>query len=271
MNERQWRRLILHLPPPKPARGIPAKDHRTVIEAIQWVAHTGAPWRDLPSDAGFCWKTAAARLYRCTASVVWAKILAELQLEVAGHGRVYRSKHFVDGTVVRAHQRAAGAKVGSRENKALGRSRGGFTTKFHVRAEGNGMPLAFVLTPGQRHEARVFEPLMEMGESLGRADPNRSPSPPEHVVGDKGYGYQRIRRYLARREIRAVIPRRSNQGEDPHFDRELYRERNKVKRLVGRLKQWRRVATRYEKRAGNYLAMLMLAATVPWPQFADTS
>ena len=110
-----------------------------------------------------------------------------------------------------------------------------------------------------------------MDESLGRAGPNGSPTPPERVVGDKGYSYQRIRRYLARRGIRAVIPRRSDQGEDPHFDRELYRERNKVECLVGRLKQWRRVATRYDKRSGNYLAMLMLAATVLWLQFADTS
>ena len=160
LNERRWRRLLPHLPPQKPARGRPAKDHRTVIEAILWVARTGAPWQDLPSDAGACWKTAAARFYRWTASGVWAKILAELQLEVAERGRVDRSKHFVDGTVVRAHQCAAGASAGSQENEALGRSRGGFTTKFHVRAEGNGMPLAFVLTSGQWHEARAFEPLM---------------------------------------------------------------------------------------------------------------
>lgn len=242
-----------------------------MIEAILWVARTGAPWRDLPADAGVCWKTAAGRFYRWAASGIWASILVELQQEADERGDVDRSKHFVDGTVVRAHQHAAGARAGTQENEALGRSRGGFTTKFHVKAEGNGKPLAFVLTPGQRHEVRAFEPLMEVDEFVGRDGPNGSPIRPERVVGDKGYSYHRIRRYLAYRGILAVIPRRSDQDEDPHFDRGLYRERNKVERLVGRLKQWRRVATRYEKRAGSYLAMLMLAAIVLWLQFADTS
>jgi len=84
------------------------------------------------------------------------------------------------------------------------------------------------------------------------------------VVGDRGYSYDRIRENLAQREILSVIPLRSNQGRHLIFDRETYRERNKVERLVGRLKQWRRIATRYDKRAVSYLAMLTLAAIVLW-------
>jgi transposase len=258
LNERQWARLLPLLPPQKPPRGRPAKDHRTVLNAILWVMRTGAPWRDLPADAGVCWKTVASRFYRWTDSGVWGKILAELQRDADENGGVAWSKQYVDGSSVRAHQHAAGAKGSDGEKEALGRSRGGFSTKFHVKADGEGKPLALIVTPGQRHESKVFESLMEA--SAGGTEGRR----PETLLGDKGYSYRGIRLHLARRGIRAVIPLRSDQGEDPGFDRAAYRERNRVERLVGRLKQWRRVATRYEKRASNYLAVLMLASIVVW-------
>lgn len=259
----QWARLLPLLPPQRPVRGRPAKDHRVVVNAILWVLRTGAPWRDLLADAGVCWKTAASRFYRWTASGVWQRVLAELQRAADEHGGIDWSMHFVDGSSVRAHQHAAGARGGRQDEEALGRSRGGFSTKFHVRAEGSGKPVAFVLSPGQRHEAKLFEPLMEVG-TVKRDDGERSQLRPECVVGDRGYSYDRIRGYLARRDIASVIPLRSDQGQDPGFDRETYRERNRVERLVGRLKQWRRIATRYDKRAVNYLAMLTLAAIVLW-------
>jgi transposase len=115
----------------------------------------------LPADAGVCWKTAAGRFYRCTDSGVWRNVLGELQQDADEHGRLDRSKHFVDGSSVRAHQHAAGAKGGTAENEAFGRSRGGLSTEFHVRADDNGKPLALLLSAGQRHEATLSEPLME--------------------------------------------------------------------------------------------------------------
>ena len=102
---------------------------------------------------------------------------------------------------------------------------------------------------------------MEKGGVRGAGAPCASPG---CVASDKGYSYVRIRHYLARRGITAAIPLRSDQGHDPGFDRETYRQRNKVERLIGRLKQWRRIATRYEKRATNYLAMLTLASVILW-------
>ncbi len=68
LTERQWAGLLPLLPLQRQSRGRPAKDHRTVVNAILWILRTGAPWRDLPADAGVCWKTAASRLYRWTAS-----------------------------------------------------------------------------------------------------------------------------------------------------------------------------------------------------------
>jgi transposase len=253
----QWARLLPLLPPQRPVRGRPAKDHRTVVNAILWVLRTGALWRDLPVDAGVCWKTAASRFYRWIASGVWQKVLGELQEEANERGDLDWSKHFVDGGSVRAHQHAAGARGSRQDEEALGRSRGGFSTKFHVRAEGSGKPMAFLLAPGQRHESKLFEPLMGVG--TGRPETR-----PERVVGDKGYSYGHIREYLLQSKTIAVIPLRSDQGWDPGFDRETYRKRNKIERLIGCLKQWRRIATRYEKRAASYLAMLTLASIVLW-------
>jgi transposase len=124
---------------------------------------------------------------------------------------------------------------------------------------------------GLRHEQTVFEPLMENGvvKRLGRGRPRLRP---DRVAGDKGYSSRRIRRYLYRRGIGVVIARQTRERR-VRFDRAAYRQRplrvgrgafgdplGMVERLVNRLKQFRRVATRYEKRAVNYLAMLTVAA-----------
>jgi transposase len=113
---------------------------------------------------------------------------------------------------------------------------------------------------------RFVEPLLAAG-AVRRAGRGRPRVRPAQVVGDKGYSYPTVRWALARRGVRAVIPRRRDQrGDGRHrsFDRAVYRERNRVERLINRLKQCRRVATRYEKHAAHYLAMLALAALRLW-------
>lgn len=84
------------------------------------------------------------------------------------------------------------------------------------------------------------------------------------MAGDRGYSFPSLRRYLRRRGVRAVIPSRKDQRPQPRFDKEAYRERNAVERLFGRLKAKRRLATRYEKLAATFLAMLTLAAILEW-------
>jgi transposase len=132
-----------------------------------------------------------------------------------------------------------------------------------VRCEGQGKPVTFVLTPGQQHECTVFEQLLAQGaiRRAGRGRPRRLPG---RIVGDKGYSYNFIRRYLRRKGIRYTIPRRSDQTRTGPFDKALYRERNRVERLINRLKQYRRIATRYEKRSENYRAFLTIAAILLW-------
>lgn len=149
------------------------------------------------------------------------------------------------------------------ETEALGRSRGGFSTKLHVRAEGMGKLITFLLTPGQRHDITVAEQLMEQG-AIRRLKGGRPRLRPKRISGDKGYNSRRFRMYLRRRGIRNTIPRKDNERRRGPFDRQLYRLRNQVERLINRMKQFRRIATRYEKRAVNYAAMVTVAAIYLW-------
>lgn len=147
--------------------------------ASLWVLRTGAPWRDLPECYG-PWQTVASRFYRWNRSGLWDRLWAVLQSQADAGGALDWAVHYVDGTVVRAHQHAAGAKTGGPAAQALGRSQGGFSTKVPLRAEGAGKPMAFVLTAGERHEAVVFPQLMEGGvvKRPGRGAPLLSAASP---------------------------------------------------------------------------------------------
>ena len=125
-------------------------------------------------------------------------------------------------------------------DQALGRSQGGFGTKVHVRVEGMGKPVTFVLTPGQQHEATVFEQLMT-GGMVKRPGGGRPRVRPKRVCGDKGYSGRKIRSYLRRRGIRYTILRKRNERRTGPFDKVLYRLRNRVEGLINRLKQFRRI------------------------------
>lgn len=125
--------------------------------------------------------------------------------------------------------------------------------------------MTFVLTPGERHDTVPFEELME-GGSVRRQGRGRPKRKPRRLVGDKSYACRRIRLYLRRRGIRYTIPHKENEkhGRKASFDKEQYRLRNIVERLFNWLKQFRRVATRYEKRGHNYKAMLTIASILMW-------
>ncbi len=168
----------------------------------------------------------------------------------------------------RRQHRGPGAPARCRSQKgggdqALGRSRGGWGTKVHLRAERGGKPVCWVLTPGQRQEATQVAALLGRGAVARRHGAPRVR--PDRVAGDKGYTGRTIRRYLRGRGIGAVIPRLRNEPRrGVRFDRAAYRERNAVERAIRRLKHFRAVATRYEKLAESYHALLTLAAIMLW-------
>lgn len=112
LTDDQWAALAPHLPAQRPATGRPAKDHRLVVEAILWRLRTGAPWRDLPETYG-PWQSIYTRFRRWHQAGVWDRALAALQAQADGRGELDWSLHFLDGTSIRAHPHAAGAKKGA--------------------------------------------------------------------------------------------------------------------------------------------------------------
>lgn len=157
-------------------------------------------------------------------------------------------------------------------DEGLGRSRGGLTTKFHLACDGRGRPLSIVITPGQRHDSTQLQTVLN-GIRVPRASGHGRPrTRPDWLIADKGYSYPRCRRLLRERQIKHTIPERRDQraqraarpGRPLCFDKAVYARRNVVERCINRLKQWRGLATRYEKRALNYRAMVVLAAIVVW-------
>jgi transposase len=221
--------------------------------------------------------TVSSRFYRWCKAGIWQRILSDLQAEADQRGEIDWDLHFVDATIIRAHQHAAGARrdgatpeeVQARE--ALGRSQGGFSTKLHLRAEGHGRPITVVLTGGERNEQIALEAVLDQG-AVRRRGRGRPRLRPRAAAADKGYSSPTARARMRRRHIRPVIPTRKDQPRQPNFDREAYRLRNRVERLINRLKQARRIATRYEKRSDNYLAMVHIGMILLWIKpFADTA
>jgi transposase len=134
----------------------------------------------------------------------------------------------------------------------MGRSRGGLTTKIHAVTDGRGLPIRFALTPGQAHDAQCAADL------LGRLAEGCV------VLADKAYDADWIRAKIESQGAAPNIPDKANRKHRHCFSATLYRERNRIERFFNRIKHYRRVATRFEKHAANYLAMLKLAAIRIW-------
>ena len=156
----------------------------------------------------------------------------------------------------------------------MGRSRGGLSTKIHLAADTSCRPLSRVTSAGQRHDALGFEPVMARLRIL-RPGPGRARTRPGQVLADKAYSSRSIRSHLRRRGIRAVIPEPADQtrhrrrkgsagGRPITLDTQTYRLRNTVERAVNKLRGYRAVATRYDKRDYVYRGTVDVAAIGIW-------
>ncbi|WTP16623.1 IS5 family transposase [Streptomyces sp. NBC_00191] len=268
-----WDR-IEPLMPADPVRARRWADHRRTLEAIAWKYRTCSPWRDLPEELG-PFQTAHKRLVRWAVDGTWERILGAV-LAVADADDDVGWTVSVDSTVCRAHQHSAGARKRGRpdrsepEDHALGRSRGGLSTKVHLASDSRARPLSIHVTAGQAGDAPAFEAVMA-GIRIPRSGLGRPRTRPAVVLADRAYSSRAIRGHLRRRGIRAVIPQPSDQighrlrrGRPPGFDSEAYKERNAVERCIARLKQWRGLAMRTDKLALSYQAALHLAAILIW-------
>jgi len=257
LTESEWNTIRKYLPSERPRKpGRRWCSHRCTINGILWILAVGAPWRDLPDRFGK-WSTVYKRFARWRRSGLWDKIFKCTLRQMNRELDIDNSMWCVDGTVIRAHRSAAGSRSvedGEPADHALGRSQGGFGTKIHLLTSGCGIPLSFALTPGQSHESKSFDDLLE-NHLLTRA------TVPQALAGDKAYSSKAIRENLNHKSIQDVIPTRSNEHKRENFDKAKYRQRNIVERVFGWLKENRRIATRYEKQAQNYLAFLKIAAT----------
>jgi len=145
---------------------------------------------------------------------------------------------------------------------ALGRSRGGFSTKIHILCDGNGLPLGFHLTAGQTHESSVLDDLLISADQSLLDEEGERIAWPFALGGDKGYRANWIDEYLLNLGMTPVIPSKENEDRTARpveFDKQAYRRRNVIERLIGWLKESRRIFSRFEKTAKNFGGMITLA------------
>jgi transposase len=144
--------------------------------------------------------------------------------------------------------------------RALGRSRGGFTSKIHCLGDARGRPIAFDLTPGEAADCKSYDALIDL--------PERAPGA---LLADKAYDSDAIRDDLKKRGIRAVIPPKSNRTKTIRYSKRLYRQRNCIERVLGHLKINRAIATRYDQLPDSFLGMLYLATARYWIKFVHAA
>jgi transposase len=136
--------------------------------------------------------------------------------------------------------------------QAVGRSRGGRNTKIHALADAKGRLLAILLTGGEAHDCPIAERLIRRSKTSKR------------LIGDKAYDSAELRLWLNDRGTKPVIPNRSNRKQPFSFNKRLYKERRRIENAFGRLKDFRRIATRYDRLARNFLASVCLVAVLVW-------
>ncbi len=163
----------------------------------------------------------------------------------------------IDTSVVRVHQH--GACIAKSGEQDIGRSRGGLTTKLHAVVDANGLPVRLGLTCGQAHDNRLCAALLQRLPQNAR------------LLADRGYDADWIRAFVAEGGAWANIPPKSNRKAPICFSPYLYRDRNLVERIFNKIKQCRRVATRYDKLAANYLAFVKLACIRLWLRVCEST
>jgi transposase len=253
LTDAQWTDLAPLIEQCRPPHKTEHKNLRRTIEAIVWRHENGAKWRSIPPHLGPWWM-AAQTFIRWSHHGVWERLM-ELAQQREG---LQLGMAFLDGSTIWAHQKAAGAaKQGASsaqrdKREALGRSRGGFSTKAAVIVDGSGRAIGFALAPGQAHELPMAPVLLSFLTAMVL-----------WIVADRGYSSHAFRMLIWSLGSRPAIPTRRNEAPVacPPW---IYQNRNLVERFWSRVKEWRAVATRYEKTERSFMGVLCMAATMDW-------
>jgi transposase len=210
---------------------------RRFVEAVIYVLRTGVAWDDLPARFGRP-NSVQRRFRRWAREGIWDELFLD-GVPTDALGAV-----MLDSSACKAQRFASGARGGGEE--ALGRSRGGLTTKIHAVVDALGRPLCFLLTPGQAADCRQARALLE-----GLAF--------ERLIGDRGYDTDELRDWAEELGAEAVIPSKRNRKAPIPHDRAAYRERHRVENLFCRIKDYGRIVLRKCKTSRSYAGFVSLA------------
>ncbi len=201
----------------------------------------GCPWRDVPADFG-AWNAIYKKFNNWSSQGKWLRLFKTLVNEPDFEWV------FIDGSIVKAHQHSAGLA-----DQAIGKSRGGYTSKIHMGVDAQGLPVEFIITGGEVNDIKQAPELIA---GLTGAD---------YIIADKGYDSESFRQQIRDQNTLPVIPRKTNStvGNDD-MDWCLYKYRHLVEHVFARLKHFRAVATRYDKLMRNYQATVALACLFLW-------
>ena len=225
LTDAQFARIAPHLP--TDTRGKPRADDRRVISGIVHVLKSGGRWIDAPPDYGPC-KALYNRYIRWAAKGVWVDLFHALASAGGPPAQV-----LVDSSAVKAYRSASGGK--GERNQAIGRSRGRRTTKIHALTDRQCRPIAFLLTGGQVADCTAGAVLLKQ-------------MPAARILhGVKGYDSNAVRRQVEENDTMPNIPPKANRRGKNCFSLVLYRNRNAIERMFCRLKDFRRIATRYDR------------------------
>lgn len=205
---------------------------------------TGAQWIELPKYYGE-YKSVHRRFIYWVKKGIWNEILANFSKDYDGES------FMIDGSIVRAHACASGYKKGQQEEQALGRSKGGFSTKIHALVDALGLPLKFILTPGQNSEIKQAPELIKDIENA-------------NILGDKAFDCDDFIDQIISQNCKPVIPPRSNRKAQREVDYHLYKERHLVECFFSKIKHFRRIFSRFDKMAESYMGFLAFASSIIW-------
>ena len=247
LPDAQWPKIFAFLQQQEGIHLGKASACRQFVETVLWILRSGAPRRLLPAENGR-WNSVYRRFRR------WGRYrIGEKMLAFFSDGADVKTL-MGDSTIVRAHACAAGAPAAGQAlppNQALGRSRGGFSTKIHLLVNGLGKPLRALLTPGQAADSPQVPLLFDRFA-------------PSVAILDKAYDTDAVLAFFESQGAIPVIPPKANRVVQRDYERPLYKERNRIERFIGKIKQFRRVFSRFDKYARTYLHFIHFACALIW-------